>query len=226
MNPEILWAPWTGSYDQILSEGQYLGGGVPWWNMNIAQLFGGDTGGGGSEVVTVSWTVNTFSVEGEVVSSWRSDPVVTFTPTTRGVSDVVHTVLDAAGLIPGVGEIADLANAALYGAEGDWGNAAISGAAMLPVVGQAAGLSRIGRRVTTHTARRMAQRGFTRRMAEVVIARGTRYWDPKNGVYNYILKGGFASGHDALVGVSPVTGEIKTVIRGTGLDSSRMVRMP
>ncbi len=147
VNPQLL--SWSlGSYDQILSEGQYLGGGVPWWNLDIAQLFGGDTGGGGSEVLTVSWTETTMcDMEGNVIFSSRSDPVVTFTPTTGGASDAIHTVLDAAGLIPGLGEFADLANGALYGAEGDWGNAAISGAAMLPVGGQAATVRRLASRI-------------------------------------------------------------------------------
>lgn len=46
-----------------------------------------------------------------------------------------HTTLDVLGLIPGVGEIADGANAAWYTAEGDYKNAALSAAAMIPFAG-------------------------------------------------------------------------------------------
>lgn len=44
----------------------------------------------------------------------------------NGFMSVAHTVLDVAGFVPGVGAIADVANAALYALEGDWKNAAIS----------------------------------------------------------------------------------------------------
>lgn len=50
-------------------------------------------------------------------------------------SDIGHATLDAVGLIPGLGEIADGANAAWYSAEGDYENAALSTAAMVPFVG-------------------------------------------------------------------------------------------
>ncbi len=46
VNPEILWAPWTGSYNQYFSEMQYLGGVANVWNMSVEQMFGGDVGGG------------------------------------------------------------------------------------------------------------------------------------------------------------------------------------
>lgn len=46
-----------------------------------------------------------------------------------------HTVLDVAGLVPVVGEVADGANAAWYTAEGDYLNAGLSAAAMIPFVG-------------------------------------------------------------------------------------------
>jgi len=41
-------------------------------------------------------------------------------------------------MIPVVGEVADLANAGLYLAEGDYTNAALSAAAMIPIIGGAA----------------------------------------------------------------------------------------
>ena len=48
--------------------------------------------------------------------------------------DNIHTGLDVVGMIPG-GDFADLANAGLYLLEGDFSNAGISAAAMVPVVG-------------------------------------------------------------------------------------------
>ncbi|WP_103532080.1 hypothetical protein [Streptomyces sp. SM11] len=51
------------------------------------------------------------------------------------LSGVGHTVLDVAGLVPGVGEIADLANAGWYGLEGDALNASLSAASAIPFVG-------------------------------------------------------------------------------------------
>jgi len=65
----------------------------------------------------------------------------------RWGSDALHTTLDVVGLIPGVGEAADGANALVYLAEGDKVSAALSAAAMLPIGGQAA------------TAAKMAKKG-------------------------------------------------------------------
>ena len=54
------------------------------------------------------------------------------------ISDIGHTVLDVAGMVPVVGEAADLANAGWYAAEGDFANAALSGAAAIPFAGNVA----------------------------------------------------------------------------------------
>ncbi|MGC0423537.1 RHS repeat-associated core domain-containing protein [Embleya sp. AB8] len=58
--------------------------------------------------------------------------------TVKNATPIVHTVLDVAGMVPVVGEAADLANAGIYAAEGDWANAAISAVGALPVAGNAA----------------------------------------------------------------------------------------
>jgi RHS repeat-associated protein len=52
-----------------------------------------------------------------------------------GWSDVGHTALDLAGLVPVIGEAADLANAAWYAADGDHLNAGLSAAAAIPFLG-------------------------------------------------------------------------------------------
>ncbi|MDP9794715.1 RHS repeat-associated protein [Catenuloplanes nepalensis] len=54
------------------------------------------------------------------------------------LSDIGHAALDVVGLVPGVGEVADLANAAWYAAEGDYANAALSAASAVPFAGYAA----------------------------------------------------------------------------------------
>lgn len=60
------------------------------------------------------------------------------------VSDDAQLVLDVIGLVPVVGELADGANAVIYAAKGDYANAALSAAAMLPVGGQAATGAKLG----------------------------------------------------------------------------------
>ena len=56
-------------------------------------------------------------------------------------SDVIHGVLDVAGFIPGVGAVADMANAAIYAAEGDWMNAASSVVSAIPGIGDTMALA-------------------------------------------------------------------------------------
>lgn len=54
---------------------------------------------------------------------------------TKKVLDGFQTGLDLAGMIPGVGEIADGANAAIYLSRGDKLNAGLSAAACIPIIG-------------------------------------------------------------------------------------------
>ncbi len=60
----------------------------------------------------------------------------------------VHGGLDAAGLIPAVGIIADAANALVFLAEGDFAGAGISLAAMVPAAGQFVAGGRLGKTLT------------------------------------------------------------------------------
>ncbi len=61
-------------------------------------------------------------------------------------SEVAHGVLDVVGMIPVVGELADGANALLYVAEGDYANAAMSAAAMIPLAGNVVGAAKLAKR--------------------------------------------------------------------------------
>ena len=51
-------------------------------------------------------------------------------------SDSIHMALMAAGMTPGIGNVADLTDATLYALEGELGNAAWSAAAAIPIIGQ------------------------------------------------------------------------------------------
>jgi hypothetical protein len=48
----------------------------------------------------------------------------------------IHNALMVAGMTPGIGNIADITDATLYALEGEFGNAAWSAAAAIPIIGQ------------------------------------------------------------------------------------------
>lgn len=62
------------------------------------------------------------------------------------ISDIGHTSLDVLGMVPVVGEVADLANAGWYAAEGDYTNAALSAAGAIPFAGNAATAAKWGKK--------------------------------------------------------------------------------
>ena len=64
------------------------------------------------------------------------------------LSDVGHTLLDGAGMIPGLGAFADGANAVWYAVEGDWTNAGLSAMGAIPIAGDAATAARLANRAT------------------------------------------------------------------------------
>ena len=84
----------------------------------------------------------------------------------RWGSDALHTTLDVVGMIPGVGEVADGANALVYLAEGDRVSAALSAAAMLPVGGQAATAGKWGRKGVQAVEKRVAKEAAERTAKE------------------------------------------------------------
>jgi RHS repeat-associated protein len=65
------------------------------------------------------------------------------------ISDIGHAVLDVAGQVPVIGEIADGANAIWYAAEGNWVDAGLSAAGMIPFAGGAV----TGARLASKTAK-------------------------------------------------------------------------
>lgn len=62
-------------------------------------------------------------------------------------SDIGHATLDVVGLVPVVGEAADVANGIWYAAEGDYVNAGLSLASAIPVAGWGAAGAKAGKRV-------------------------------------------------------------------------------
>ena len=62
------------------------------------------------------------------------------------VLDKVHTALDIAGMVPGIGNVADGINAGLHAARGNWKDAALSAAGMIPGAGQAATAAKLAKK--------------------------------------------------------------------------------
>ena len=110
--------------------------------------------------------------------------------------------------------------------QSEYSNAATAGvvvSAILPIPGP--GKLSLAKTLTGHAALRLATREthVTSRMIQVALSKGQRFYDPKNGTINYILRGGFASGKDLLVGRNPFTHEVTTILTGRRLSTSRMI---
>jgi len=97
-----------------------------------------------------------------------------------------HDALDVIGFIPVIGEIADGINALWYAAEGDYTNAALSGAAIIPVVGDIGGKGfRQGKKLLkgakaldkANDARRLYRRATSTKEAAENLVRSTRKLD-------------------------------------------------
>ncbi|WP_148234260.1 nucleic acid/nucleotide deaminase domain-containing protein [Cellulomonas flavigena] len=89
-------------------------------------------------------------------------------PASRSGKDVLHDVLALAGMIPVLGVLADAADTAIYVIDGDWTGAGISAAAMVPVLGDAASLARIGGRTVVRVTRAGAKQIEKRTAAELL----------------------------------------------------------
>ncbi len=79
------------------------------------------------------------------------------TSMTSKVLDGTQLVLDGVGLIPGFGEVADLANAGISAARGDWVGAGLSLAAAIPFAGWGATAAKVGRKGADAVAKKTAQ---------------------------------------------------------------------
>jgi hypothetical protein len=97
-----------------------------------------------------------FSVASEVNAAWRAGLEESLL---EQLSDP-HVLLDAAGQIPGLGEVADGVNGLLYVMEGNWVEAGVSAAAMVPILGNAVAVRRSLVRAAdaVHSTERVARR--------------------------------------------------------------------
>ena len=97
----------------------------------------------------------------------------------------VHDMLMAAGFTPGLGNIADAVDALLYIAEGEWGAAGLSAAAIIPFIGQ------------TVSAKRALKIAKESGEEMVTLYRGVDQWHPGSMVQEGKFVGG---GHHTLTG--------------------------
>jgi len=110
------------------------------------------------------WTNNTnpnCCLRGDIIVS--QEPGLsgeTCTQPPPGPLEILHDALTLAGLIPVLGAIPDAIDAGLYVIEGNWVNAGISSAAMIPIFGEGATLTRLGVRVTGRSVERLGVEGI------------------------------------------------------------------
>ncbi len=88
--------------------------------------------------------------------------------TSMSPMDLVHSALDVVGMIPIIGEAADLLNGVVYLAQGDLGNAALSMVSMVPIVGNTAAGARLIGAVSTAAVATVAVVRNTNRVANVI----------------------------------------------------------
>ncbi len=133
---------------------------------NFATFDGGDGGFYHLDQTLIFSAIYTITMSGNLIDGFTTTTdfkqsssvteVATGTPpTTTGTSskesealtillDATQTGLDIVGLIPALGEAADLLNAGIHVARGNYGEAALSIAAMVPVLGAAATAGKLG----------------------------------------------------------------------------------
>ena len=122
-------------------------------------------------------------------------------------------VLDGLGMIPLVGNIADLANAGLYAYEGDYAMAALSAAAAIPLVGYGAVAAKYGAKgIKLAKAGRYAKLGWRGAVARGLDMAVTA------GMSGYALQQGIKNGNGLQVGLGVLgLGTVgRTVGKGIG----------
>ena len=93
-------------------------------------------------------------------------------------SEDLHNMLMAAGMTPQIGNVADLADAILYAAEGEFGAAGLSMAAVIPFIGQAVSAKR-ALKIAKESGEKM-----------VTLYRGVDKWHPGKMVKDRKFVGG------------------------------------
>jgi RHS repeat-associated protein len=98
------------------------------------------------------------------------------------VLDVVQTGLDVAGMVPAVGNIADLVNAGVSAARGDYVGAGLSLAAAVPVVGIAAGAAKTAKGVVKIADKANDAAKVSKAVSKAPTGRAGKTLAKKNGV--------------------------------------------
>ncbi len=113
--------------------------------------------------------------------------------------DVVQTGLDVVGLVPGFGEAADGINAGIYALRGDYTNAGLSLAAMVPLAGWGATLGKIINKGLAKNAKKISKSSddLVTIYRGVNSSAGEAYTDALSGVVQ--SRGGFFGHTDALM---------------------------
>lgn len=111
--------------------------------------------------------------------------------------DDLHTALDIAGLVPGYGEVFDLANATLYAVQGDGTNATISALAMVPVAGWTATGAKYARKIQNLAGNNMTLKFLYKQTDDLVIFGGASSENAARRQLRNILKtpSGFQAHH-------------------------------
>ena len=122
-----------------------------WYDPEIGRFISEDpVGFAGGDINLYSYVGNNPLNFIDPFGFWRcfpSDPPVG--KPSNPALDIVQGALDVAGLAPVVGILADLTNAGISTARGNYADAALSMAAAIPIVGTAAGAGKLAKRATT-----------------------------------------------------------------------------
>lgn len=101
---------------------------------------------------------------GDQVCDWELKAWATWNVISTGV----HLILDGAGLIPVVGEIADLANGVIYGLEGNGTEATLSVLSAVPFIGWTSTGAKYARKIVNYAGRSIELRYLVRSSDNII----------------------------------------------------------
>lgn len=134
-------ASWNTSLAHFFGANKFLGTTI---SMATGALSESITGGNwidGAKNAMMSALLNQYGDDDIYAEKWLPEVVVRGN---HGFISTIHGFLDFSGMLPGIGEFADVVNAAIYAFQGDFSNAALSTAAMIPLIGNLATAKKYG----------------------------------------------------------------------------------
>ncbi len=129
-------------------------------------------------------------------------------PEESSTLDKVQTGLDVFGMVPVVGELADLASAGISLARGDFVGAGLSLASMAPVVGTGAGAAKLARRAAKQLpdapspGRGVSQAGKRAANASSTVLHFSDFEKARNAALQWLEKRGFRADEAVLAKMS------------------------